>query len=422
MTPRKRISTLGERGNLVRLFLETRGKGKRAEQRYVVQWGPKTARQQESFPATKEGKLEAEGFLKGFNAEAKTPDEPRAPLSVRELWQEYLTAEAQHLRPNTLRLYRDAWRTFEQFITPSFIAQDLTIKQIAEYRKTLDDRGLATATVKDAIRNVRIVFNFGERMELIAKNKWHLFVHKVAKEKRTKPRAEYRAEEFLAIWAALNPERGGQWRAWVAVGLLGIYGNRQNELLNLRWSWITGDAVVIDASVVKTGEEGALTLFPLTRGILDVARRHAAGEGYTGDYVLFPGQQPNQKVGAKANPTKLEHYSIQSLTAAIHRAEKRAGIDPIKWRAGHGFRRGLVGDLIDQTGDPTLALQAIGDRDLSMLQHYQSKRRDKVDGAVQQRAGRLVPGTQGATKVQPEAEKDEAAISGGSVTPIITGA
>jgi integrase len=114
--------------------------------------------------------------------------------------------------------------------------------------------------VQDAIRNVRIVYNWGERNELIAVNKWHLFVYKVAKEKRTKPRAEYRSDEFLAIWKALNPEWRGQWRAWVAVGLLGIYGNRQNEILNLRWSWIEGDAVRIDPSVVKTGEESVADL------------------------------------------------------------------------------------------------------------------------------------------------------------------
>lgn len=405
MTPRKRLATTGERGNLVRLFHETRGDVKR----YVVQWGPKGARQQESFPATKEGKAEAEGFFKGFADEAKKADAVKAPLTVRELWTLYLAGEAEHLRPNTLRLYRDAWRTWEQYITPTAIADELTIQQIHDYRKALDARGLATATVQDAIRNVRIVYNWGERNELLRVNKWHLFVYKVAKEKRTKPRAEYRADEFLAIWRALDPTNRWQWRAWVAVGLLGIYGNRQNEVLNLRWSWVEGDAVRIDPSVVKTGEEGALTLFPLTRGILDVAKEWARREGYTGDYVLFPGQNRNQTGAAKANPTKKPHYSIQSLTDAIHRAEERVGVQSIAWRAGHGFRRGLVGDLVDQTGDVTLALQAIGDRDLSMATHYRTKRNDRVDAAVQERAGRIV----GATEVQPSPENDQAPSSGG---------
>lgn len=382
---RKRLATFGERGNLVRLIEVTR----EGERRYVVQAGPKHARKQWSYPATKAGKAEAEAFIKAYvDTAEKAAAEAPAELTIRQLWTMYLTAEAEHLRPNTLRLYRDAWRTWEQFINEGTLANAVTLPSISEFRALLDSRGLATATVRDCIRNVRIVFNWGERSELLTVNKWHLFVHKVSKEKRTKPRAEYRSDEFLKIWKAMNPNRRDRWRAFVAVGLLGIYGNRQNEILNLRWSWIDGDAVRIDPSVVKTGEEGALTLFPLTRGILDVARRWRDTEGYAGDYVLFPGQAPGRK-----HASKQPHYSIQSLTDAIHSAERRSGVVTIRWRAGHGFRRGLVGDLIDSTGDPTLALQAIGDRDINMLKHYHARRTDKIDSAVQERAGRLVPGS-----------------------------
>lgn len=405
MTPRKRLGTTGERGSLVRLFLEERDGVKR----YVVQWGPKGARQQESYPATKVGKAEAEAFFKGFTDEAEQDEAPaeKPKVTVRELWTAYLTAESEHLRPNTLRLYRDAWRTWEQYITESAIAEALTIQEIHAYRKRLDERKLSTATVQDAIRNVRIVYNWGERNELIAVNKWHLFIYKVAKEKRTKPRAEYRADEFLAIWKAFNPEFVGQWRPWVAVGLLGLYGNRQTEILNLRWSWIEGDVVRIDPSVVKTGEESVLTLFPLTRSILDVAREWARKSGYSGDYVLFPGQYAGRKYQSKQ-----PHYSIQSLTDAIHLAEKRAGVEQVKWRAGHGFRRGLVGDLADQTGDVMLALQAVGDKDISMAPRYRLRRNDKVDQAVQERAGRITSQKKGATKVQRTPQNNDAPTDG----------
>jgi integrase len=388
MTPRKRLGTVGKRGSLVRL-MEFTLPGLKREKRYIVQWGAKGARGQQSFTI----KAEAEAFFKAFEAEASKPDDAPVKLTNRQLWAEYQTAEWEHLRPNTRRLYADAWKTWEQFARLDSIAEDTTIQQIAEFRRALDARGLETATVKGCIRAVRVVFNWGERMERIGRNRWHLFVYKVSKEKRTKPRAEYTSPEFLRIWAALDPAKPGQWRAWVAVGLLGIYGNRQNEILNLQWPWIAGDAVRIDPSVVKTGEEGTLTLFPLTRGILDVARRWAAKDGYHGTFVLYPGK------GGHA--TQQEHYSIQSLTDAIHRAEERAGVETIKWRAGHGFRRGLVGDLIDATGDPTLALQAIGDRDIGMLRHYHAKRQPKIDAAIQGRAGKLV----GATQVQSD-EKD----------------
>lgn len=400
---RKRLATTGDRGALVRLFLEERGGVKK----YVVQYGAKDARKQDSWPFTKVGKTEAEAFFKAFQAEQERKPEEKHRITVRELWKAYLAAEEEHLRPNTRRLYAEAWRRWEQFITPDSIADDLTITQIHDYRKALDARGLATATVQDAIRNVRIAYNWGERMELLERNRWHLFVHKVSKEKRTKQRAEYRSDEFLAIWRALDPADRWQWRAWVAVGLLGIYGNRQTELLSMRWSWIDGDLVTIDPAHVKTGEEGALTLFPLTRGILDVARHWAEEEGYKGEYVLFSGQNKNQRVAVGTNVTKKPHYTLGSLTAAIHRAEKRGGVEKILWRAGHGFRRGLVGDLITETGDATLALHAIGDRDIKMLTHYHAKRRDKIDTAIQSRASKF-SAQSGATKVQPKAENNEA--------------
>jgi integrase len=390
MTPRRRLATFGARGQLVRLYVEERGGVKR----YVVQYGPKGARKQESFAYNKAGKAEAEAFFNAFGKELEAPAK-RAPLTNRELWTAYITAEGEHLRQRSVRLYADSWRTWEQFAGAHNIAEATTVLQIAEFRKALDAQGLATATVYNVIRNIRIVFNWGERMELLDRNRWHLYVFKVAKERRTKPRAEYRSDEFLRIWGALDPSTRGQWRAWVAIGLLGIYGNRQNEILNLQWSWITGDAVRIPSEYVKTGEEGTLTLFPLTRQVLDVARDWAGKEGYSGPHVLFPGRSHNRE----------PHYTIQSLTAALHAAERRAGVEQIRWRAGHGFRRGLVGDLVDATGDVTLALQAIRDRDIRMATRYRVRRNDRIDEAVRGRAERLVP--EGATKVQPSAPGNE---------------
>lgn len=390
MTPRKRLATFGPRGSLVRMYLEQRAGMKR----YVIQWGPKGARQQVSYPATKDGKIEAEAFFASLGQERKAKEE-RVPLTNRQLWTAYITAEGEHLRQRSVRLYSDAWRTWEQFAGAHNVAEATTVQQIHEFRKSLDSKKLATATIYNTIRNVRIVFNWGERSELLEKNRWHLFVFKVAKEKRTKPRAEYRSDEFLRIWGALDPSTRGQWRPWVAIGLLGIYGNRQNEILNLQWSWIQDDVVRIPPEHVKTGEEGTLRLFPQSRHILDVARDWAAREGYEGGYVLFPGRRHNQE----------PHYTIQSLTAALHGAEKRAGVEQVRWRAGHGFRRGLMGDIVDVTGDVTLALQAIGDRDLSMATHYRVRRNDRVDQAVRGRADRLMP--EGATKVQPNASDSE---------------
>ena len=179
---------------------------------------------------------------------------------------------------------------------------------------------------------------------------------------------------------AIDPEPA------LAVLRLGIYGNRQNEILQLQWSWIDGDCVHVPAEVVKTGEAGMLALFPLTRSILDVATHWRERLGYQGRYVIFSGQP----AGGRHQP-KHGYYSIQTLTNQLHHAEDRAKVPRIKWRAGHGFRRGLVGDLADESGDVMLALQAIGDRDVRMASRYRVRRNDKVDAAVKGRADRLFP-------------------------------
>ena len=371
---RKRLATTGERGALVRLYEETRGDVRR----YVVEWGPK--RQRETWPHTRAGKAEAEAYFKGFSEQvAAKPTIAR--LTTRELWAAYEAAEFPALRARTKKIYAASWRDWTLFYGADTIAEDFGIQQAYEFRRSLETRGLATETVRNIITNVRVVYRAGERHELIAKNKWHLYVHKIAKEKRTQPRAEYRSDEFLAIWRALDQTRRGQWRPWAAIGLLGIYGNRQNEILQMQWSWVEGDTINVPEYAVKTGEASALGLFPLTRAILDTAREWAKKEGYTGEYVLFPGDASDR--------TKQLHYSIQSLTNALHLAEARAGVPTIKWRAGHGFRRGLVGDLADKTGDIMLALQAIGDRDISMASRYRRKRNDRVDAEVRGRAERI---------------------------------
>jgi integrase len=176
-------------------------------------------------------------------------------------------------------------------------------------------------------------------------------------------------------------------------------------------SRITDDEAVIDRPYVKTGVEIRLPLFPLTRDLLAVAKAWAAHEGYRGTQVFYPGLQ----VGSR-NASKLPHYSIQSYTNALHAAERRAGITPIPYRAGHGFRRGLVGDLTELTGDVHGALQAINDRDPRMASHYRVRRDDSVQKLLERRIGSLdsLPDSlKCATNVQPNPENAETAEVGG---------
>ncbi len=386
--PRKRIATYGERGDLVRVFLLI-GKDKGSE-RIVVQWGPKHSRGQESFASTKEGKEEAMSFAQAFALKVTDTKRDHHHYTNAELWDAFVASEV-HLSPKTRKLYRHAWTYWEEYAGKREFSDSLTIKQCADFRRVMDDRGLSTASVGGILRGVRTVYNWAERHELILKNRWHLYQYKVAKAKRTKMRAEYEQPEYLAIWGTLDPLKPWDWRAYVTMGMLGLYGSRQNEILPLRWDWISNTALVIPAVFVKQGiEDLVLPMLPQTRELLAVAKAWAKRDGYAGDYVIYTGDRG--KLG------KSPHYTIQSFWARLQTAEKQAGVPKIRFRAGHAFRRMVVGDLIAQTGDVALALQAIGDRDLNMAKHYATRRIERVRKALTERASAM--DDRGATAVQ----------------------
>jgi len=366
---RKPVTTFGPRGASVRLFRQTSPR-----RCYVVQWGTKGTRGQRSFPLTVAGEQEAKAFARAFSNESV-----RTAVTTDDLWTRYTADQFPTLRPNSRRLYTEAWRHWVDFYG---IARDpgaMALEECGAFRRHLEEKGLGLNTVRGTIRVVRTVYNWAEPRDLIEKNRWHGYRFKVLKGTEPKPRAEYRAEEFLRIWRELNPQDRWQWRAWAAIGLLGIYGNRQHAILAMEWDWDCGDEVVIPASVEKTGKEAYLPMFPLTRSILDVCRQWREVEGYTGPFVFFAG----------AARSKRGTYSIQSLTDALHRAETRAGVVRVPNRAGHGFRRMLVGDLADATGDVGLALQAIGDT-LAMAKHYRVRRDDRIRDLLNDRITRMM--------------------------------
>jgi integrase len=388
----------GERGAGRRLALETRRSGDSSTQRWVVRWGPKGARRQRSWPCTEAGATSAEDCYYGrirttdahnlatTSTDGDTEAGPARLLTAGALWQDFETARSPELASKTLKLYGDAFKEWQQEIGAYTPAGAFDVKTIGIFRAKLENRSLATATIRMIIRNIKIVYRWGTTSLGLPETPWQKYEFRVAKGKKTRQRAEYRAHEFVRIWRTRDPKRSDEWRAWVAIGLLGIYGSRGSELLGLRWDWIKGDLIIVPGECVKNGEELEFELFPLTRGILEVAKAWREKLGYRGPYVIFPGQAKG-----RTHQSESPHYTLGSLISVLHTAERRAGVPTVRYRATHGFRRGLVGDLIDDTGDATLAIQAIGDLDMRMLEKYRVRRKDKVATAIQTRANRLFP-------------------------------
>ena len=75
-------------------------------------------------------------------------------------------------------------------------------------------------------------------------------------------------------------------------------------------------------------------------------------------------------------------YGAQALWLALKKAEERAGVPHLPFRAVHGFRRGVAGDVARASGDPWLGVQYIGDRDPDRIAEYVQERGDALEGAA----------------------------------------
>jgi len=60
-------------------------------------------------------------------------------------------------------------------------------------------------------------------------------------------------------------------------------------------------------------------------------------------------------------------------------AEARAGVVHVPFRAFHGFRRMVVGEVGAQMKDPTAGLEYVGDRDPKMFKHYDRRRQERIN-------------------------------------------
>jgi integrase len=358
--PRRTLKTYGERGRSARVFLE------RGHAVVRVQWRVRGQVKTESFPNTAEGKDRARQFAQGV-VEALEARSVPARVTVAELWGKYAEAELTNLRPRTFALNADAWRKWELFVGREKVAEDLGVESLAGLKAHLERDGLAVNTIARVIRGVKVVYNWGEAHELLARNKTHRFRFKVGKDRKPGKVAEYRKEDFLALCAAL-PLDGRNWRAGGIVRLCGYQGVRQGAVRHLRWEDLNFDTLSVTwrASYDKLGREWRQPLRQQTWQILEEIRVRGIESPW-----VFPAPRERKS----GDPV----YSAQALWWALTEAEKRAGIPHLPNRGAHGLRRMLAGDIMALTGNLKTAGDAIGDKDLRVLQeHYLSDRDDQV--------------------------------------------
>jgi len=354
----------GVRGRSVTLWIE----GKRI----VAQWREKGVRRQESWPDTRTNRRYARDWAEAFAEERARPPQARAPVTTEALWRSYAEAEFPHLRPRSQRLYTDYWRYWLVFVGPHTVAEDLGVQTVQEFRAALEKRGLGVATQRKAVDVVRLVYNWGKRTKHLAVNEVRDYVFKVAKDARPVPVPEYRSDEHGALCGALPLDRATTWRAGLALRLCGYTGTRVNAVVHLRWE---------DVSVDVPGEEAVTWRAPWDK--MGVARvqplRAPAAAALRTVRTLWHAEAAEGWVFPPAT-AKSRHptYTAQAVIAAVHRAEREAGVPSILGRASHSLRRMHFNDVLSVEGDISAAMGAIGDRDFRVAAGYRRTRDDRL--------------------------------------------
>ena len=75
-------------------------------------------------------------------------------------------------------------------------------------------------------------------------------------------------------------------------------------------------------------------------------------------------------------------WTAQALWLALTKAERRGGVRHLPYRAMHGFRRAIAGDVLELARDLKLALDWIGDVDLGMARRYLRPRDPRLEEAA----------------------------------------
>ena len=129
--------------------------------------------------------------------------------------------------------------------------------------------------------------------------------------------------------------------------------------------------VVWPKATDKRGKEWPQPLAKAAVRALRVARDVARRQDVQSPFVLY---------GTRGVPS----YTIQSLWKAIRHAEEKAGIPHRRQRAGHGFRRMVVGDQ-----DARMAKHYLKNRDDEMRRAFRARDRASVVAASQAPVQRL---------------------------------
>ncbi len=364
---RKTLANFGPHGRRIRVFTEP-------SRRLVrVRWYHHGNAKTKSWPDSKPNRAAAVEWARVFADEREHLGRSE-PIALRELWTTYAEAEFPTLRPRTQQLYHERWRKWELFLGHDAPADETTVRDLIAFQKAQRDVGTAVNQIGETVKVVKLVYAWGHRHEILGRNRLTGFRFKRSKEEASHRPAEYRLEEFHQLLRQFNYQVSRWWRPWAVLMVLGHQGVRLRAALHLRWEDVDGDRLIWRAAFNKTGEEWSQPLREGTLSALLTARHWRVHDAYRGPWVFYSPQARKRK-GREAPGV----YGVQSFWTALRRAEDRAGIVHAPYRAAHGFRRMVAGEILERTGDPVMALRFIGDTDMKLIATYLKTRSDRLE-------------------------------------------
>lgn len=380
MTPRKELTPAALKGRrpAVRVYEE----GGRVK----VQWSEAGLRTYRTYGATAPGRSEARRFAVGVYDRLTAP-RVVSRLTTRHLWVRYTESAFATLRPRTQQLYASRWRRWELFIGATTIAEDVPTEAVARFASELRKRHPVTQ-VMGFIRVVKIVYNWGDQLEVLQRNRIGRYRFKRGKDEQVNDPPEYRTPDWEAILRALGGgQEGRQWKAWAAVMLAGSQGERINAALHLQWADVdwAGGRICWRAATNKQGRERWQPMTYEAYAALLTARwwaDHRATDPHVArSRRIAPGAFVLPGAGAHTD----RPYTYQAAHQQLREAETAARVPHLKWRGFHGFRKMVAGNVAADTRDPWLALQWIGDSDPKRAKEYVKLRDDRMQEIAENR-------------------------------------
>jgi integrase len=377
MTGRKVLDTWGRKGKpgYVRLMLEPVG----GRPLLRVQWREKGRIRTESWEHTRKGMALARAYAEGVHERltmlpAVAPS--IAPITLRELWEKYLTSERDAWKPKTVQTTSNRWVKFERFAGKDRIVATVTLDTMSEFKRAMLDNGHAPNQVGLHIGVVRAVFRWAVENDRLASSKVPLFKTRIGPSLKAKgpQMAEYSSDEGKRLSGAMDPKNSREWRAWALTEFFRFCGPRQNAAMHLEWAHVDLDTgrIFYASELDKMGRARWQPMPAPVRDAFLVALGWALKDGYSGRFVFY---SPNDKRQKRDEP-----WTYSAYNTALHQAETKAGVPHIKHRAAHGFRRGIAGDVHKRTGSEKIAADWIGDSSVRVVRkHYLLSREEDMD-------------------------------------------